>query len=74
MVMAEVKNVISNDTLPIPIDERFGVYLMKKNGECAKYEYNDVRGKVAADGQYSVMLAGKEYLLHRKIKCVYACT
>ena len=33
--MAEVKNVISNDTLPIPIDERFGVYLMKKNGECA---------------------------------------
>lgn len=39
--MAEVINVINNDTLPIPIDERFGVYLMKKNGVCAKYEYKD---------------------------------
>ncbi len=49
--MAEGKNVINNDTLPISIDERFGVYLLKKNGECAKYEYKDVRGKVNPDGQ-----------------------
>jgi len=62
--MAKVKKVISNDTLPIPIDERFGVYLMKKNGECAKYEYKEVRSIVNPDGQYSVLLAGKEYLLH----------
>jgi hypothetical protein len=61
--MAEVKKVISNDTLPIPIDERSGVYLMKMNGECAKYEYKDVRGKVDRDGQYKVILSGKEYLL-----------
>ena len=67
--MAEVINVINNDTLPIPIDERFGVYLMKKNGVCAKYEYKDVRGKVTADGQYSVMLAGKEYLLQDGLGC-----
>ena len=39
-------------------------YLMKKNGECVKYEYKDVRGKLNPDGQYSVLLDGKEYLLH----------
>ena len=62
--MAKVKRVIKNDALPIPMNGRFGVYLMKKNGECVKYEYKDVRGKLNPDGQYSVLLDGKEYLLH----------
>ncbi len=62
--MTKVKKVIKNDTLPIPTNGRSGVYLLKKNGECAKYEYKDVRGKVNPDGQYSVLLDGKEYLLH----------
>lgn len=62
--MAEINKVIKNDTLPIPANGRSGVYLLKKNGECVKYVYKDVRGKVNPDGQYSVLLDGKEYLLH----------
>lgn len=63
--MAEVKRKINNDTLPIPMDERCGVYLMKTNGECVKYEYKNVRGKVEPDGQYKVVLSGKELLLRK---------
>ena len=66
--MAKVKNEINNETLPIPIDGRFGVYFKKKNGEWIKYEYKDVRGKVDSDGQYKVMLSGKEFLLRNGLK------
>ena len=66
--MTEIKKVIKSNTLPIPVYERFGVYLMKKNGECVNYEYKDVRGRVDSDGQFWVMLAGKEHLLHDGLK------
>lgn len=66
--MAEVNKEIKNDALPIPIEERFGVYLKKLNGEWATYEYKDVRGKVDPDGQYKVILCGKEFLLRNGLK------
>lgn len=66
--MAKEKKEINNETLPIPIDERFCVYLKKKNGEWAKYEYKDVRSKVDPDGHYKVMLSGEEFLLRNGLK------
>lgn len=66
--MAKVKSGINNETLPIPIDERFGVYLKKMNGEWVKYEYKVVRGKVDPDGHYKVILSGKEFLLRNGLE------
>ena len=43
---------------------RFGVYVIKSNGEWDKYEYKDVRGKIVNEGQYKIVLAGKEYQLN----------
>lgn len=50
------------------IESRFGVYVIKPNGEWDKYDYKDVRGKVAAIGQYKIMIAGKEYLLKNGLR------
>ena len=43
------------------IQSRFGVYVIRSNGEWDKYEYKDVRGKIVSEGQYVIVLAGKEY-------------
>ena len=43
------------------IESRFGVYVIRSNGEWDKYEYKDVRGKIVSEGQYVIVLAGKEY-------------
>ena len=50
------------------LDERFGVYVIRPNGEWDKYEYKDVRGKVAANGQYTIVIAGKEYQLKNGLR------
>lgn len=50
------------------IESRFGVYVIKPNGEWDKYEYKDVRGKLAANGQYMIVIAGKEYLLKNGLR------
>lgn len=50
------------------IESRFGVYVVKPTGEWDKYDYKDVRGKVAANGQYKIMIAGKEYLLKNGLR------
>ncbi len=50
------------------IESRFGVYVVKPTGEWDKYDYKDVRGKVAANGQYKIMIAGKEYLLENGLR------
>ena len=36
------------------IESRYGVYVVKPNEEWDNYEYKDVRGKVAANGQYTI--------------------
>ena len=50
------------------LDERYGVYVVKPNGEWDKYEYKDVRGKVAANGQYKIVIAGKEFQLKNGLR------
>ena len=50
------------------IESRFGVYVVKPTGEWDKYDYKDVRGKVAANGQYKIMIAGKEYQLKNGLR------
>ena len=45
------------------VDCRFGVYVLRPNGEWDQYEYKDVRGKIVTEGQYKIVLAGKEYQL-----------
>lgn len=66
--MAELKREKSNDTLTIPVEERSGVDLKKLNGEWVEYEYKDVRGLVDSEGQYKVILSGKEFLLLNGLK------
>ena len=46
------------------IQSRFGVYVIRPNGEWDKYEYKDVRGKNVSEGKYIIVLAGKEYQLN----------
>ena len=46
------------------IESRFGVYVIRPNGEWDKYEYKDVRGKIVSEGQYNIVLAGKKYQLN----------
>jgi len=50
------------------INERFGVYVIRPNGEWDKYDFRDVRGKVAADGQYKILIAGKEFQLKNGLR------
>ena len=50
------------------LEYRFGVYVIKPNGEWDKYEYKDVRGKVDAEGKYIIMLAGREYHLINRLR------
>ena len=50
------------------IESRYGVYVVKPTGEWDKYDYKDVRGKVSANGQYKIMIAGKEYLLKNGLR------
>ena len=58
----EKKMIIVIKALP-DLEVRFGVYVIKPNGEWDKYEYKDVRGKVDAEGNCRIVLAGREYQL-----------
>ena len=62
----EKKMTIVIKALP-DLQERFGVYVIKPNGEWDKYEYKDVRGKVDTEGKYIIVLAGREYYLINRL-------
>lgn len=63
----EKEFIIPIKSLP-DLDERFGVYVIRPNGEWDNYEYKDVYGKVAANGQYAIVIAGKEYQLRNGLR------
>ena len=63
----EKEFIIPIKSLP-DLDERFGVYVIRPNGEWDKYEYKDVRGKVGANGQYTIVIAGKEFQLKNGLR------
>ena len=62
----EKKMTIVIKALP-ELEVRSGVYVIKPNGEWDKYEYKDVRGKVDSEGNYRIVLAGKEFHLINRL-------
>ena len=62
----EKKMTIVIKALP-DLEVRSGVYVIKPNGEWDKYEYKDVRGKVDSEGNYRIVLAGKEFHLINRL-------
>ena len=61
----EVEEKICIDENGNPMPKRYGVTVSVRNlaGEWTEYDYRDVKGKVEKDGQYKIILKGKEYNL-----------
>ena len=57
----EEKNCIDENGNPMP--KRYGVTVSFRDhaGEWTEYDYRDVKGKVGKNGQYKIILKGKEY-------------
>ena len=57
----EEKNCIDENGNPIPKRNGVTVSVRDLAGEWTEYDYRDVKGKVEKNGQYKIILKGKEY-------------